>query len=199
MLYWTTCGTGLSTFAIRSSYIAVGLTAGEAVGAVLLGTLISNSNAILCGRVRGEKHLGYVSSEFKEDSLGLLANYRQTMMARASFGMRGMYLPLFFQILSNIIFVSFLRTLNNSRTLLTLGTQFGLQATYGGLSTSDFVSALYTNALHRPADAPGLNAWVAALGAGASKADVVVGFSDSLENRTHTAGATHANWVFIPT
>lgn len=62
ILYWTTCGMGLSTFAIGSSYVSVGLTAGEAIGAVLIGTLISSSNAILCGRVGGEKHLGYVSS-----------------------------------------------------------------------------------------------------------------------------------------
>lgn len=28
------------------------------------------------------------------------------MMARVSFGLRGMYLPLFFQLLSNVVFVS---------------------------------------------------------------------------------------------
>jgi NCS1 family nucleobase:cation symporter-1 len=67
ILYWTTCGTGLSTFAIGSSYISVGLTAGEAVGAVLLGTIISSSNATLCGRVGGEKHLGYVSSDMRKE------------------------------------------------------------------------------------------------------------------------------------
>jgi hypothetical protein len=72
------------------------------------------------------------------------------------------------------------------------------QNIYGSLGTSDFVSALYTNALHRPADAPGLAAWTAALNGGANKADVIIGFSDSLENRAQTAGATHANWVFIP-
>jgi NCS1 family nucleobase:cation symporter-1 len=49
MLYWLTCGGGLSTFAIGSSYIAVGLTAGEAVGAILIGACISSCNALLCG------------------------------------------------------------------------------------------------------------------------------------------------------
>jgi hypothetical protein len=71
------------------------------------------------------------------------------------------------------------------------------QQRYGALSTSDFVSTLYTNALHRPADPAGLQAWANAMQQGVSRADVLVGFSDSLENRVQTAGATHANWVFI--
>lgn len=61
LLYWMTCCAGLSTFAIGSSYVAVGLTAGEACGAVLIGACISSMNALLCGRVGAEKHLGYVS------------------------------------------------------------------------------------------------------------------------------------------
>ncbi len=71
------------------------------------------------------------------------------------------------------------------------------QTHYGSLSTSDFVTALYQNALHRT-PAPSENqAWVSALQAGASEADVIVGFSDSTESRAFTANATHANWVFI--
>jgi nucleobase:cation symporter-1, NCS1 family len=61
LLYWVTCGAGLSTFAIGSSYIAVGLTPGEAIGAVLIGASISSMNAVLCGRAGAEKHLGYAS------------------------------------------------------------------------------------------------------------------------------------------
>jgi nucleobase:cation symporter-1, NCS1 family len=60
VLYWATCAAGLSTFAIGSTYIAVGLTAGEACGAVIIGSCIASSSAILCGRVGAEKHLGYV-------------------------------------------------------------------------------------------------------------------------------------------
>jgi hypothetical protein len=33
---------------------------------------------------------------------------------------------------------------------------------------------------------------------GLSEASVLINFSDSSENRILTAGATHANWVFIP-
>ncbi|PVH71529.1 hypothetical protein DL98DRAFT_434988 [Cadophora sp. DSE1049] len=105
VLYWVTCGAGLSTFAIGSSYIAVGLTAGEACGAILIGTVISSAIAFLCGRPGAEKNLGY------------------TMMARVSFGLRGMYLPLFFQLLSNVVF-------------------FGLQAVYGGQAINLMLGAM---------------------------------------------------------
>ena len=60
LLYWVTCCLGLSTFAIGSSYIAVGLTAGEACGAVLIGGCLASMNALLCGRAGAEKHVGYV-------------------------------------------------------------------------------------------------------------------------------------------
>jgi hypothetical protein len=72
------------------------------------------------------------------------------------------------------------------------------QQDYGALGASDFVSMLYQNVLHRPADAGGLQYWTSALQQGTSKASVLVGFADSLESRIQTAGATHANWVFIP-
>jgi hypothetical protein len=72
------------------------------------------------------------------------------------------------------------------------------QQTYGALSTSDFVSTLYQNVLHRAGDAAGQQYWTNVLAQGGDQAGVVVGFSDSIENRAQTAGATHANWVFIP-
>jgi phospholipase/lecithinase/hemolysin len=73
------------------------------------------------------------------------------------------------------------------------------QQDFGALSASDFVSTLYENALHRAADPTGLQDWTSALQEGASKASVLLGFSDSLECRALIAGATHANWVYIPT
>jgi len=72
------------------------------------------------------------------------------------------------------------------------------QQDYGTLSSSAFVSALYENAMHRAADASGLSYWTGLLQQGTSQATVLLGFSDSLENRVDTATATHANWVFIP-
>jgi hypothetical protein len=71
------------------------------------------------------------------------------------------------------------------------------QQTYGALSTSDFVSALYENALHRSADAAGFQAWTSAMAQGTSQANVIISFSDSPENRAQTAAATHDSWVFI--
>ncbi|KEY68266.1 hypothetical protein S7711_07020 [Stachybotrys chartarum IBT 7711] len=105
ILYWVTCGAGLSTFALGSSYVAVGLTAGEACGAILIGSTMASGIALLCGRPGAEKHLGY------------------TMMARVSFGLRGMWLPLFFQLMSNVVF-------------------FGLQAFYGGQAIGLMLGAM---------------------------------------------------------
>jgi V8-like Glu-specific endopeptidase len=72
------------------------------------------------------------------------------------------------------------------------------QQDYGLLTRSAFVSTLYQNVLNRAPDALGLQYWTTAMAQGTSEASVLVGFSDSLENRTQTASATHANWVFIP-
>jgi hypothetical protein len=70
---------------------------------------------------------------------------------------------------------------------------------YGALSISDFVTLLYQNVLHRAPDPVGRQDWTNFLVQGGSEASVLIGFSDSTENRLLTAGATHANWVFIPT
>jgi len=68
---------------------------------------------------------------------------------------------------------------------------------YGALSSSDFVTQLYANVLNRAPDAPGLQNFVNALNNGASREQVLVGFSDSTENRVNTAPLTHDAWVFI--
>lgn len=68
---------------------------------------------------------------------------------------------------------------------------------YGTLSSSEFVTLLYKNVLHRTPDAPGLQNFVSALSNGASREQILVGFSDSTENRANTASATHDGWVFI--
>lgn len=64
------------------------------------------------------------------------------------------------------------------------------QARYGATSNDDFVRLLYVNTLHRQPDPAGLAGWTNALNAGSSRADVVVGFSESVENQNNTA-----NWV----
>jgi beta-glucanase (GH16 family) len=61
------------------------------------------------------------------------------------------------------------------------------QADYGSLDNTGFVTRLYQNALHRAPDSTGLNVWVAELNSGVSRAQVVLGFSDSLEHIADTA------------
>jgi hypothetical protein len=71
------------------------------------------------------------------------------------------------------------------------------QEHFGILDDNQFVSALYQNVLHRTGDVAGQQFWEDRLHAGTSRSDVMVGFSDGLENRMQTAGATHDGWVFI--
>jgi hypothetical protein len=61
------------------------------------------------------------------------------------------------------------------------------QSTYGALNNTQYVTLLYNNVLGRAPDAAGLNGWVGALNAGASRASVLVGFSDSPEYQNNTA------------
>jgi len=71
------------------------------------------------------------------------------------------------------------------------------QQKFGSLDSSGFVSAMYQNVLHRAGDPGGQQFWANSLTQGTSRPDVLVGFSDSLENRMQTATATHDGWVFI--
>jgi len=67
---------------------------------------------------------------------------------------------------------------------------------YGALGDAAFVTAMYRNALGRLPDAEGQASWTQALAGGLSRAALLVGFSDSTENRAATATATHDGWVF---
>jgi hypothetical protein len=68
---------------------------------------------------------------------------------------------------------------------------------YRGLDSTGCVAKLYQHVLHRSGDASGTQYRVAQQNGGTDLAQVLVGFSDSLENRTATASATHDNWVFL--
>jgi hypothetical protein len=63
------------------------------------------------------------------------------------------------------------------------------QSTYGSLNNTQFVTLMYTNVLGRAPDAGGLSNWVNALNNGVSRADVVVGFSNSTEFRSTSSDA----------
>jgi hypothetical protein len=61
---------------------------------------------------------------------------------------------------------------------------------HGALDNTGFVTLLYENALGRAPDAAGLNTWVGGLSSGAlTRADVVLGLSDSAESKAATAPA----------
>jgi len=69
---------------------------------------------------------------------------------------------------------------------------------YGSLtSPNDFVAQLYKNVLYRAPDAAGAQNFINALNAGASRESVLVGLSDSTENRVNTASLTHDSWVLL--
>ena len=68
---------------------------------------------------------------------------------------------------------------------------------FAGLDTKGFVDELYQNVLHRAPDSAGEQSWINQLNSGVSKARVLLGFSNSLENRLNTSQATHDSWVFV--
>ena len=62
------------------------------------------------------------------------------------------------------------------------------QSTYGQLGNLDFVDTLYTNTLHRAADAAGASFWTNELNSNiASRAQITLGFSESPEHQALTA------------
>ncbi|MDH3678715.1 MAG: DUF4214 domain-containing protein [Acidimicrobiia bacterium] len=54
-------------------------------------------------------------------------------------------------------------------------------ATYGATTDEQFVDLVYGNVLGRPADAEGRAYWIAQLGAGVSRGELMIGFSESPE------------------
>jgi Ca2+-binding RTX toxin-like protein len=67
---------------------------------------------------------------------------------------------------------------------------------YGTLDNAGFVGRLYANVLGRSPDSAGLSAWLGFLQAGNTRADALVGFSESAENQQLTLTATlNGLWV----
>jgi len=70
------------------------------------------------------------------------------------------------------------------------------QATYGSVDNTHFVTLLYANVLHRDPDEGGLAFHVARLEAGVSRADVLIGFSESPENKAALLGDIEHGMVY---
>lgn len=73
-------------------------------------------------------------------------------------------------------------------------------STYGANpSNEDYVARLYENVLHREAEGAGYTFWLNALqSGGASRADVLIGFSDSVENKADVIGVTQNGIDYLP-
>lgn len=69
---------------------------------------------------------------------------------------------------------------------------------YGQLDDAGFVTRLYANVLGRAPDAAGLQAWTAQLAGGASRAEVLLGFSESTEYKAATGASTARLWTVDP-
>ncbi len=65
------------------------------------------------------------------------------------------------------------------------------QAKYGALDDAHFVNQLYQNVLHRSADADGYLSWTHALASGQTREQVLVGFSESVENKNYALEIVH--------
>jgi hypothetical protein len=70
---------------------------------------------------------------------------------------------------------------------------------YGaGTSNTAFVDALYDNILHRDGDATGVAFWNGVLDHGTSRADVLVEFAESMENRAQLADVIGNGFAYTP-
>lgn len=86
--YWATAGICISSYTLGSSMIGVGLTAGQACGAVLVGAAFAGLLGFLAGQAGRVHHLGFF------------------MMCRAAFGLWGSYFAILLPLFESIIYVS---------------------------------------------------------------------------------------------
>jgi uncharacterized protein YkwD len=70
------------------------------------------------------------------------------------------------------------------------------QKLYGQLGNRQFVEQVYRNVLDREPDASGTDYWVAQLDKGVPRGKVIVGFTESAENKTATAADVTISWAF---
>ncbi|KAH6677713.1 permease for cytosine/purines, uracil, thiamine, allantoin-domain-containing protein [Halenospora varia] len=84
--FWIAAAVNSSAWSLGSSNLANGLTAGEAIGMVLVGSFIAGLIAFICGEPGVQYHLGF------------------PMMSRASFGMYGSYFVVMLKCFVNFIY-----------------------------------------------------------------------------------------------
>jgi len=93
--------------------------------------------------------------------------------------------------------------LDEGWTLLDVAGRFLDSAEYGrlygtGLQNQQFVTELYHNVLHRDPEQAGLAHWMNKLDQGATRAELLVGFSESAENMAQVIGVIENGMAYIP-
>jgi glucose/arabinose dehydrogenase len=71
------------------------------------------------------------------------------------------------------------------------------QGRYGALSDTGFVDLVYQNVLGRAGDPAGRSFWISQLGAGMTRGELMLGFSESGEFRASVAGEVFVSMVYI--
>ena len=143
------------------------------------------NDALAGGASRAQVLLGF--SESAENRAALEVNPNQSYNETAEAQVERLYDAAFGRTPDALGYGNYTRALLNGTTLQqeALGflqsQEFAIR--YGAASSNGaFVDALYRNALHRAADAPGRAGYVAALDNGASRVDLLVAFSESPEH-----------------
>ncbi len=94
-----------------------------------------------------------------------------------------------------------INALDKGASLLSVAQNFiaspEFSAKYGALNDAQFVTQLYANVLHRTPDIGGLNFYLQELGMGITRAEVLMGFSESPENQVALVGVLSAGVDFI--
>lgn len=94
-----------------------------------------------------------------------------------------------------------IRARQGGRSLQSIASSFAssaeLRSRYGALSDDSFVDRVYRNVLGRAPDAAGARYWEGRLAAGASRGEVLVGFSESAEHVRSTAAEVTVSWAFV--
>lgn len=85
-------------------------------------------------------------------------------------------------------------SLTRMATILAASAEF--TTLYGDLGNRAFVEQVYRNVLNREPDAGGVAFWVSELNRGVTRGKVLVGFSESAENKRATAADVVVSWAY---
>ena len=112
--YWATAGICISSYTLGSSMIGIGLTAGQAMGAVVIATVCSSLLSFFTGQMGRIHHVGFFMN--LRSTFGLWgANFMICLNVFGSiiyFGVQAMYGAQAIVVILNAIFPSYLRMKN---------------------------------------------------------------------------------------